>query len=285
MRHSGVEDDMSVGGRGWTNQRLNAERSRGNRGQWSMFFPDAQIDFARAWALKPVSQVAMGRGYVVTYDDGTMTWCDLCPLLEAKLRQQGAVPISTLSPEENTPHTSRGALTVKYVVLGAESSFYVKFDNGRMEWCGQDSFGEALRRGVADRHLTVEKVAFGPSGSWLILWNDMAFESEGMPTTLIERLKKHSSGRSSSASANAPTTPNGETMQRVSGVANGVKDVSVGPAGEWFVIYKDHSVQADNLPDSLYKSLSQIRDKQGRVRSIAFGENRSWFVRFWESPK
>lgn len=249
---------------------------RGNKGIWSMFFPDAQEDFARAWSFKPVSLVALGRGYVVVYEDGAVTWSDICPLLESKLRQQGLTPASTLTCASKVVNPS--VVRIRYIVLGAESSFYVKFDNGRMEWCGQDSFGDILRKGVNDRRLLVDKVAFGQSGGWLVLWSDGSFDSEGMPQTLMDRLRRHH--KSSSVS---PRTTIIEA--RTSGIALGIKDVTVGPTGEWFIIYKDHSVQADNLPDALYKSLSQIREKAGRVRSITFGENRSWFVRYWDANK
>eukprot|EP01055_Gregarina_sp_Pseudo9_P005959 Gregarina_sp_Pseudo_9__5958@NODE_969_length_2019_cov_54_007576_g909_i0_p1_GENE_NODE_969_length_2019_cov_54_007576_g909_i0NODE_969_length_2019_cov_54_007576_g909_i0_p1_ORF_typecomplete_len528_score138_73MscS_porin/PF12795_7/0_033DUF4140/PF13600_6/0_059ZapB/PF06005_12/0_5_NODE_969_length_2019_cov_54_007576_g909_i01781761 len=252
--------------------RLNVDRMRGNKGIWNMFFPDAKEEFARAWNLKPVNLVSLGRGYVISYDDGSVTWSDICPLLEAKLRQQGLVPISTLTAGKNSP---LAPVQIKYLVLGSESNFYVKFDNGRMEWCGQDGFGECLRRGVNDKRLLVERVAFGQNGSWIVLWSDGTYDCEGLPPTLHDRLRKSRTGTVLSPSNDG----------RSSGVATGIKDITVGPTGEWFIIYKDHSVQADNLPDALYKSLSQIRERSGRVRSIVFGENRSWFVRFWDGSK
>ncbi|EZG55417.1 hypothetical protein GNI_113160 [Gregarina niphandrodes] len=239
--------------------RANGDRARGNKGVWSMFFPDAQEEFARAWTAKSVASVALGRGFVVNYDDGTATWSDVSPLLESKLRQQGV---------QTGSFGGKASVRIRYLVLGDEGNFYVKFDNGRMEWCGQDSFGAALRRGVSERHLLVEKVAFAQEGGWLIIWSDRTFEAENIPDTLEQRL-------------GGTRVDDG----RITGPASGIKDITLGPAGEWFVIYRDHSVQADNLPDGLYKCLSQIREKTGRVRSIAFGENRSWFVRYWDGAK
>lgn len=263
--------------RGEHSSRLSLERMRGNKGIWNLFFPDTKEEFARAWNLKPVNLVSLGRGYVVAYDDGTVAWSDICPLLEAKLRQQDIVPISTLgvSPGSAKSQQSTSSVQIKYLVLGSESNFYVKFNNGRMEWCGQDSFGECLRRGVNEKRLLVERVAFGQNGGWIVLWSDGTYDCEGLPSTLHDRLRK-SRGSTMLSSSNDT---------RSSGVATGIKDITVGPTGEWFIIYKDHSVQADNLPDALYKSLSQIRERSGRVRSIVFGENRSWFVRYWDGSK
>lgn len=249
-----------------------ADRIAGNKAIWSMAYPDTQDTFGEFWKLKPVTNVALGRGYILAYEDGTIVYSDICPILESKLRQQGILP--TGSPDTIVTPPADHHAVIKYIVLGSESNFYVKFDDGRMEWCGQDSFGEALRRGVNERRLSVLKVAFGQNGAWLVLWNDGSFDSDGMPTSLIDRL--HRSPRLSKLNDPENDTHNGIV---------GIKDVTAGPTGEWFIIYKDHSVQADNLPDSLYKCLSTIRENSGRVRSIAFGENRSWFIRFWDGSR
>eukprot|EP01054_Gregarina_sp_Poly1_P005369 Gregarina_sp_Poly_1__5368@NODE_2834_length_1651_cov_333_747475_g1787_i0_p1_GENE_NODE_2834_length_1651_cov_333_747475_g1787_i0NODE_2834_length_1651_cov_333_747475_g1787_i0_p1_ORF_typecomplete_len273_score31_59TUDOR_5/PF18359_1/10TUDOR_5/PF18359_1/47_NODE_2834_length_1651_cov_333_747475_g1787_i06651483 len=258
-----------------TSSRPNADRMRGNKGIWSMFFPDAKEEFARAWNLKSVNLVSLGRGYVISYDDGTVAWSDICPLLEAKLRQQGLSPIPIGVSQSSSVRATAPQVKIKYLVLGSESNFYVKFDNGRMEWCGQDGFGDCLRRGVNEKRLLVERVAFGQNGGWIVLWSDGTYDCEGLPQTLNERLRRSRSG--------VLLSPSNDS--RCSGVATGIKDITVGPTGEWFIIYKDHSVQADNLPDALYKSLSQIRERSGRVRSIVFGENRSWFVRYWDGSR
>eukprot|EP01053_Blabericola_migrator_P012795 Blabericola_migrator_1__12794@NODE_822_length_6382_cov_129_292162_g571_i1_p1_GENE_NODE_822_length_6382_cov_129_292162_g571_i1NODE_822_length_6382_cov_129_292162_g571_i1_p1_ORF_typecomplete_len551_score51_51MscS_porin/PF12795_7/0_15DUF4140/PF13600_6/0_21FXMRP1_C_core/PF12235_8/0_33HOOK/PF05622_12/0_39_NODE_822_length_6382_cov_129_292162_g571_i144286080 len=255
--------------------RPNLDRMRGNKGVWNLFFPDVKEEFARAWHFKPVNIVALGRGYVISYDDGTLTWGDLCPLLEAKLRGQGLTPISTTGTPK-APATTP-PVQIKYLVLGSESNFYVKFNNGRMEWCGQDGFGECLRRGVNEKRLIVERVAFGPNGGWIVLWSDGTYDCESVPQTLFDRLRRSRGG--------PVLSPVSDPLRRCTGVATGIRDITVGPTGEWFIIYKDHSVQADNLPDALYKSLSQIRERSGRVRSIIFGESRSWFVRFWDGSK
>lgn len=291
-----------------------SDRLRGNQALWSLHIPsngcDAQSEFEMAYSAKPANAVMLGRGFVVLYDDGSIYWHGICPLLESKIRQQGLVQAAItrqshqINDNPNTANTttdpsvspyfraatneydgpSPSQLTkparVKYIVLGSESNFYVKFDNGRMEWCGQDSLGSALRRGVNEKRLAVHRVAFGEDGSWLIIWNDGSFEAERMPVTLLERLKY----RQYTVPANKSVQSVYEALSETSGKMSHIKDVTVGPNGEWFIIFKDHSVQADNLPDSLYKALSEIRERSGRVRAITFGENRSWFVRYWDPP-
>lgn len=57
-------------------------------------------------------------------------------------------------------------------------------------------------------------------------------------------------------------------------------DVSIGPKGEWFVMYKDGAWKVAGIPDSLAQKIDEIHASQGRIRHVNFGAYDSWFVRY-----
>lgn len=64
-----------------------------------------------------------------------------------------------------------------------------------------------------------------------------------------------------------------------------LREINMGPGGEWFAIFADNSVQANNLADSLHRALGKIKQEGGRVRSIVFGEMNAWYVRYWDGKQ
>lgn len=221
-------------------QRDSPARFKGNRCLFSFSNDDYQEEFGKAWSMKPVNCVALGRGYIIVYEDGGLAWWDVPSSLDRKFRNQ----------EVHLP-------PVQFVALGPDGNFFIKFTNGKMEWVAKPSFQRAIKKGASERALYVDKVAFGANGSWVILWTDGSIDYEGAPRDLAAQLD---------AVAEGP----------------GLRDVSLGPHGEWFVIFKDHSVQANNLLTALHSALARIKQAGGRVRSVAFGEMNSWYVRYWD---
>jgi len=153
-------------------------RQRGNQCCYALSNGEYHKEFGSAWGAKPANVVALGRGYVIIYDDGSVTWWDVPDLLDAKLKDQTA-----------------STQAVRYVALGADENYYVKFMDGKMEWCGPDAFGEALKRGVQKSRLLVDRVAFGPNQGWFILWSDGSFEHSRVPASLSALLSEMKPGQ------------------------------------------------------------------------------------------
>lgn len=216
-------------------------RLKGNRCLYSFLNESYQEEFARAWAERPVNCVALSRGYVVVYDDGGVAWWNIPFALEGKFRDEDL----KLPP-------------LKFVALGPEDNYFVKFVNGKMEWIAKDSFQTRIRRGVEEEGLYVNHVALGAGGSWVILWSNGLVDFDGVASDLELVLNQ--------ANEEGP----------------GVREVSLGPGGEWFVIFTDNSVQANNLPNSLHAALRQIKAQGGRVRTMMFGDSGSWYLRYWD---
>jgi len=62
-----------------------------------------------------------------------------------------------------------------------------------------------------------------------------------------------------------------------------IRDISLGPAGEWVLVRGDNSIAADGLPPALIEMLGRIKKTGGRVRTVKFGTdavgNLIWLVR------
>lgn len=217
-------------------------RFKGNRCLFCFSNEMYHEEFGRAWSAKPVKDVALGRGYVIVYEDGGVAWWDT----PKELEQRFSNPNIPLPP-------------VQFVSLGPNGNYFIKFTTGKMEWVAVDSLQTAIRTGVVQRRFSVLKVALGANGSWVILWSHGLVEFEGVPSDMGTILE-------------AENRPG----------AIGLRDVSLGPHDEWFVIFKDHSVQANNLPDSLHAALVKIKGEGGRLRSVVFGQDTSWYVRLWD---
>lgn len=56
---------------------------------------------------------------------------------------------------------------IKFACLGPEDHYFVKFVNGKMEWVAKDSFQGAMRSGIEEHGLYVDRVSLGPSGTSL----------------------------------------------------------------------------------------------------------------------
>jgi hypothetical protein len=217
-------------------------RFKGNRCLFCFSNEMYHEEFGRAWSAKPVKDVALGRGYVVVYEDGSVAWWD--PPKELQRRFSNSE--TPLPP-------------VQFVSLGCNDNYFIKFVTGKMEWVAVESLQNVIRNGVIHRQFNVSKVALGANGSWVVLWAHGLIEFEGVPQDMAAVL---------------------EAENRTGTI--GLRDVSLGPHEEWFIIYKDHSVQANNLPNSLHTALLKIKEDGGRLRSVVFGLDTSWYVRLWD---
>eukprot|EP01069_Polyplicarium_translucidae_P003030 Polyplicarium_translucidae@DN2192_c0_g1_i2.p1 len=222
--------------------RAAAHRQKGNRCCYLLAVQSFHDEFGRAWNQAPSVCVALGRGYCIVYEDGSATWWDIPKSLDAKLRSE------------------KESASLRYVALGCEDSYFVKYASGKVEWCATEEFGAAVRRGMKDQRMLVERVAFGPDRSWAILWSDGRIDFKNVPRSFARAVE---------------ALPPGEE----------VKDVSLGPEGEWFVILRNNSVRADNLGDSIYATLNEIQQRGWRLRTLVFGENGSYFMRYWDGQQ
>eukprot|EP00914_Ancora_sagittata_P019988 GHVO01039688.1.p1 GENE.GHVO01039688.1~~GHVO01039688.1.p1 ORF type:complete len:408 (-),score=40.30 GHVO01039688.1:1072-2295(-) len=218
---------------------LSPSRTRGNRCCFLLAVKSYHEEFGAAWNQAASNCVALGRGYAIIYDDSSVAWWDIPKSLDAKLRNE------------------KNRLGLKYIALGTDENYFVKYTSGKVEWCATEDFGTTVRRGMNDRRNTVERVAFGPRRSWAILWNDGHVDHKNICPSLSEAIE---------------SLPAGEH----------IKDISMGPESEWFLILKNNSVRADNLDDGVYAALNDIQTRGWRLRNLIFGENGSYFMRYWD---
>lgn len=230
-------------GVGKMRQRDSPSRIKGNRCVFCLCDDRYHEEFRRAWSAKPVRSVSLDRGYIIVYEDGGVAWWDIPADLEQNFRNY----------EVQLP-------PVQFVTLGYKGHYFVKYATGKMEWTAHTSFETAIRRGVSQHKFSVQSVALGVESSWVIVWSHGLVEFNNVPDDLGALLR----------SVNSPG-------------ATSLLDVNLGPRDEWCVLYEDHSVQASNLPSLLYNTLLKIKEEGGRLRSIAFGHEASWYVRYWDA--
>ena len=139
-----------------------------------------------------------------------------------------------------------------YVALGTNHRYYIQFTDGSSEWsanCGA-KFAEAAR--VQGE---VQTVAFGKDGTWFIVHKSGWWHANAIPTGLSRHL-------------GAPGDP-------------GVKCVSLGPNGEWFLMSPDGRFWFGGLrAQSTLRSHLAERRIQGNVKFIDFGPQDRFFVRY-----
>ena len=145
-------------------------------------------------------------------------------------------------------HRGRNQPKPTYVAMGSMNRYYVRFENGKSEWVGPDGLADAINSSTST---TPSCVAFGEDwetyfvifddGSWSYDWDDI-------PSDIAGKLK--------------------------SGV--GFDFVSLGPAGEYFVQFKDLSRWGGMDGDGMAK----VKKVRKRITSLHFGANNSWLVRY-----
>ena len=138
-----------------------------------------------------------------------------------------------------------------YVALGSQERYYVNFTNGKSEWSGPEYLGDAIHGQTSSPVC----VAFGEEwGSYFVLFGNGAYESQNVPSGLkeflnIKRVKKY-----------------------------GVKWVSLGPNGEYFIEDNSGNKQWGGMTADAFQTIK--RDTRGGMTFLEFGCNGTWFARY-----
>lgn len=134
--------------------------------------------------------------------------------------------------------------------MGSCGRFFVKFSNGKTEWCAQNAALDAILLAG-----TTERVAFGADVNTFV-----ALTAKGplWKGSLPSRLKRHLLGNRE------------------------IHNVSLGPHREWFVAFKDGHSEGGGFDSVLNASWSQCRRKKETVRDLVFGSGGTFVMRYSE---
>ena len=145
----------------------------------------------------------------------------------------------------------------EYVVIGTGDRFYIRFADGSSRWEGEDDdFSEAIHDSDSD----VDKVAFGSDGDqnsyWFILFRDGSAEwHPDLPADLVECVLQEDCAD--------------------------VRDVTLGPDGQWFLIWEDMDWASSGLFYSLCDAVNTLQDQGREIRQLLFGcTPRDWLIRY-----
>ena len=156
LRRLGVSDEAAERER-W--ERQERRRARGDH-VTCVLEPSQQQELLLRWNAS-AECVAIAAGYVLLFEDGSVTADALPPKLDALLRSGASAPT--------------------FLSLGAEGHFYVEFEDGRRAWNAPASFAQAVEgRDFRD----VSAAAFAPDGGWFLLWDDGQYEWHDLPPAL-----------------------------------------------------------------------------------------------------
>eukprot|EP00242_Pyramimonas_sp_CCMP2087_P015997 CAMPEP_0198219562 /NCGR_PEP_ID=MMETSP1445-20131203/74947_1 /TAXON_ID=36898 /ORGANISM="Pyramimonas sp., Strain CCMP2087" /LENGTH=612 /DNA_ID=CAMNT_0043897007 /DNA_START=128 /DNA_END=1966 /DNA_ORIENTATION=+ len=136
------------------------------------------------------------------------------------------------------------------VAIGPHHRYYVEFANGKSYWEGlSEEFDEAVR---STNHIV--KVAFGQwDTSFFLLEKSGATQYIDLPQDLTEHLQT--------------------SLKKV-------QNVSLGPAGEWYVSWTDGSWRCDNVSAHMTEKINKLQKKGWHVRDMAFGEGATYIIRY-----
>jgi len=115
-----------------------------------------------------------------------------------------------------------------YVATGLDQ-YYIQFADGKCEWVGPRLFSKAINNSTS----AVSKVAFYQHKGWYVLFKDGSSEWDGLPKTLHSLLKRKKK------------------------LLPGVRDISISPEGNWFVVFNDGDWRAQ-LPQKCRRTIDAI---------------------------
>uniref|UniRef100_A0A7S0REJ4 Uncharacterized protein n=1 Tax=Pyramimonas obovata TaxID=1411642 RepID=A0A7S0REJ4_9CHLO len=138
----------------------------------------------------------------------------------------------------------------KVVAIGPHHRYFVEFADGKTYWEGlSKQFDEA-----AKSTNNIAKVAFGAlETSFFLLEANGATQYCDLPDALTDHLK---------------------TSYKK------VHHLSLGPAGEWYVSWKDGSWRCDNISTHMTEKINKLQKKGWHIRDMAFGEGATYVIRY-----
>lgn len=137
-----------------------------------------------------------------------------------------------------------------YVAMGSLNRYYIRFANGRSEWCGPENMSNLLE----NTHRVVRTVAFGANfEDYFIVFEDGYWDGYGSFSGLWEKLNARQ---------------NRTDLDRV----------SLGPNGEWFLLANNGRAWWGNMSDKLLRELREVGDDGYYVRDVQFGDYGTYFI-------
>eukprot|EP00959_Pyramimonas_sp_CCMP1952_P401701 8417113-Pyramimonas_sp.AAC.1 len=138
----------------------------------------------------------------------------------------------------------------KVVAIGPYHRYFVMFADGKTYWEGlTKEFDEAVK----NTH-NIKKVAFGESdSSFFMLEGNGATQYCDLPDELTEHLKAS---------------------------YKKIQNVSLGPAGEWYISWKDGSCRCDGVSTHMTEKINKLQKKGWHIRDMAFGEGATYVIRY-----
>jgi len=189
-------------------------------------------------------------------DDQSCAHWEVPSALAANL--QGGYTTSPTQGSSGHKPTSAPGVGVRYCVLGPRGRYFLQLaEGGRSIWVGPPTFTEALRESQS----LARRVAFGPNDGWFIIFESGTVSWENIPRRLHNQILKRATDDAL------------------------VMDVSIGPKGEFFVIYHDFTWNVAGISDVLARKIDEVHCERGKIRSISFGAYDSWFIRYYLEPK
>mmetsp|Transcript_21573 Transcript_21573/g.22321 ORF Transcript_21573/g.22321 Transcript_21573/m.22321 type:complete len:193 (-) Transcript_21573:28-606(-) len=130
-----------------------------------------------------------------------------------------------------------------YVAAGSMNRCYISFTDGTCEWHASEGFENTIK----NRRSKVQRVAFGRHwNSFFILFEDSTISYNNIPTELENLLTNKL-----------------------------IKDVYLGPNGEWFISTVDGTIFW--MSTSCQKT---VEDLETRITDMIFGPNGTFIVRY-----
>ncbi len=211
---------------------------RGSMLAWS-----AALDMDEALRKIPLRHVRCltltpnGKGFLYSMHNGQSFWSSLGPV---------PLPVDV----DNALRTRIGEhCRPEAISLGSFDRYFMQFANGKAQWNGDDEFIAAV-----EERFDVEMVAFGKCvGSFVVVYENGDIAWREIP----KQLKKSFAGREKSQSKS--------------------DYISLGPGGEFFVRFKDGSIQYGGMSSEIVKALKEIK---GSIREVTFGGDNSFLARY-----
>lgn len=156
-----------------------------------------------------------------------------------------------LSSALHTRTLTSPAVRATHVAMGTDERYYVRYTNGVHDWVASDECSAAIESKPP------AQLAFGAEwGSFCALFQDGSVEYARLPPGLEAELERRGAGDAR------------------------LKDVALGPVGEWWLLYADGSSRWGGLSDALMARLHTLHRTGGMITALAFGADGTFVLRY-----
>jgi hypothetical protein len=164
---------------------------------------------------------------------------------------------SKLANYFSSSRSSRSVQRVSFAAFGSHNRHYVKLADGTSRYFGSKAFEDV----VGQR--TPQKVAFGKGfESFFVLFTDGSTVWRDLPTALHCELI-------------ANKISHAKALPKV-----GIEEITLGQSGEYFLRFSNCRWKCCGHSHYCQKAIERLRKEGCSIRSIAFGANGSWLIRY-----